>query len=67
MRDRVDGIWRGLRTPRFEPQFEQGPECIQADSLGYVIEKQNTKMPSQRNCRLRSQLLAYALKATLAL
>jgi hypothetical protein len=46
MRDRMEGIWRGLCAPGFEPQFEHGAECIQTDSLGYVIEKQNPKMPS---------------------
>src|SRR5258708_5049716 len=64
MRDRVGGIWRWFHAPRFEAQFEYGPECIQADSLGYVIEKQNPKMPSQRNCRLRGQPLDYPRKAT---
>src|SRR5258706_10161005 len=64
MRDRVGGIWRWFHAPRFEAQFEHGPECIQADSLGYVIEKQNPKMPSQRNCRLRGQPLDYPRKAT---
>jgi hypothetical protein len=64
MRDRGDGIWRWFHAPRFEAQFEYGAERIQTDSLGYVIEKQNPKMPSQRNCRLRSQLLDYPRKAT---
>src|SRR5580700_8516704 len=64
MRDGVGRIWRKLQASRFEPQFDQGTECSQTDSLGYVIEKQNPKMPSQRNCRPRSQPLDYPRKAT---
>jgi hypothetical protein len=55
----MGGIWWEFHASRFEPQFEQGAECIQTDSLGYVIQKQNPKMPSQRNRRLPSQPLAY--------
>ena len=67
MRDRVGGIWRGLHAARFEPQFEHGAKCIQTDSLGYVIKKQNSKMASQWNCRPRSQFLDYLQKQQMRL